>query len=138
MTITDVLEKIIVPILAAFIGAFLAFRYQNNSEKRKNKLQVLSVLMAYRHTGALDDDFVKALNLIDIVYHDNKKVKELLHRYLDVTRGNLFTIGERVNVFLELLLAMCQDVGYKDLNRNDINDFYSPLRPNTTESPATQ
>ncbi len=82
--------------------------------------------MAHRHTGASEDEFVKALNLIDIIFHNNKKVKELLHKYLDVTRGDLFTVGERVNVFFELLLEMGKDIGYKNLTRSDVNDFYSP------------
>lgn len=140
MTATEILEKIITPLLAACMGAFLAFRYQNTNEKRKNKMYVLGALMAHRHNGASEDEFVKALNLIDIVFHDNKKVKELLHKYLDVTRGNLFTPGERINVFFELLVAMGQDIGYKDLKRTDVNDFYSPLPmqeppPNTTPAP---
>lgn len=134
MSVMDFLEKIIIPIIAAFIGAFIAFRYQNNAEAKKNKLYILSTLMANRHMGAWDDDFVKALNLIDIIYHDNKNVKEHLHKYFEVTRGSIFTPGERINVFFDLLLAMCEDVGYKDLKRSDINDFYSPERPTLKES----
>lgn len=82
MTLTDVLsKKIIAPLLTACIGAILAFRYQHRIELKREKRYILQTLMMYRNVGANELDWIKALNAVDIVYHDNKKVRELLHTF---------------------------------------------------------
>lgn len=52
MTFTDVLIKIIVPLLTACIAAILAFRYQRTMELKRDKRLVIQTLMIYRNVGA--------------------------------------------------------------------------------------
>jgi hypothetical protein len=120
------LEKILVPFLAALIGALIAFIYQKKLQKHQDKKYILATLMGYRHEGPNEPDFVKSLNMIDIVYHDNKKVKELLHKYLTYTGSAVYSGGQIIEVFFDLLLAMGRDIGYRDLKHNEIKDFYCP------------
>ncbi len=128
MTRIDIVEKIIIPLVAAFVGAILAFIYQNRFQKRQDKKWVLATLMAYRHLGVTSEDFVKALNMIDIIFHDNKQVKEKLRKYFNYTSYDVYSGGQRVEAFFELISAMSKEIGY-NLSMSEIKDFYVPLPP---------
>lgn len=91
MSYADFFEKIIIPIIAAVIGALCTFWYQKRISKKADQKLILATLMAYRHMGPYEPDFVKALNMIDIVFHDSKSVRDLLHRYLTVTGTNIYS-----------------------------------------------
>jgi len=126
MTFTDVLLKIIVPLLAACIGAILAFRYQHTLELKRDKRHIIQALMMYRNVGANELDFIKALNAVDIVFHNNKKVRELLHTYFDQTVEPYFQNYQWRDTFFEMLYEMAQSSGYSNLTKDDIRNYYSP------------
>lgn len=126
MTFTDILEKIAIPLIAAAIGAILAFRYQHTLELKRDKRHIIQALMMYRNVGANELDFIKALNAVDIVYHDNKKVRELLHTYFDQTVEPYFSNYQWRDTFFEMLYEMAQSSGYKNLTKDDIRNYYSP------------
>ena len=120
----------IIPILATIIGAFFGFIYQNKSEKNRDKKSLLAVLMASRGLLSREDDFVKTLNMIDIYFYDNKKVRVLCHDYFKHLYSPLFETGHHTRILLSLILAMAKDIGYTNLESNDITDFYFPARYN--------
>jgi hypothetical protein len=125
----NVFQSIIIPLLSAALGALLTFWYQKRNQKIQNKLYILANLMAYRHAGPREEEFVKCLNMVDIVFHNNKKVKELTHKYFEYTSSNIYSGGQRITTFLELLIEMGRDIGYKDLKHSDVKDFYTPSNP---------
>lgn len=122
----DILTKIFIPLIAACIGAALAFGYQHTLEKRRDKRHILQVLMMYRNVGANELDWIKALNVIDLVFHKDKKVKELYHKFNNYTKPGMFETMQYVDVFYQLLEAMAQCSGYKSLQGTDIRDYYAP------------
>ena len=126
MTTIDFLEKIGIPLVAAFIGAAVAFLYLHKLEIRREKRHILQTLMAYRNVGAHELDWIKSLNIIDIVYHDNKKVRALLHKFFAYTEEPFFSQGQHLDVLYELIYAMAQCSGYKNLELSDIRDYYAP------------
>lgn len=134
MTTIEILEKIIIPLIAAFvgavIGAIMAFRYQRKMEIQRDKRGLMQMLMAYRSVGAVEIDWIKALNMIDIVFHDNKEVKELLRSYMYHTDQKRFNNGEHERVLVQLLYKMGQSSGYTDLKESDIRDAYNPIAIN--------
>jgi hypothetical protein len=127
MTFTEVLEKLLAPLLAAFLGAVLAFRYQRTTELKKDKRHILQAMMAYRNVTSNELDWIKSLNMIDIVYYDCPKVKELLHKYFAYTKSPLFENGQHIDVIYELLFEMCKSCGYKKLSLADVRDYYAPI-----------
>lgn len=94
--------------------------------------------MAYRGLLSREDDFVKALNMIDIYYYDNKNVRLLCHDYFKHLYSPLFETGHHNRILLSLILAMAKDVGYTKLNANDITDFYLPIRYNLANEEASE
>lgn len=125
--------SILIPIAAAIIGAFFGFLWQSSNEKKKEKRQVLSIIMMYRGLTAREDDFVKAINVIDIYFYDNKEVIKLLRNYLHHLTKPLFSTGEHSRILLDLILAMAKDIGYTDLKTTDIMDYYFPEKYGLSE-----
>jgi hypothetical protein len=126
MTFTDVLEKVAIPLIAAAIGAVLAFRYQHTLELKRDKRQIIQALMMYRNVGANELDFIKALNAVDIIFHDNKKVRTLLHTYFDQVTEPYFHNYQWRDTFFEMLYEMAQSSGYSNLTKDDIRNYYYP------------
>jgi len=135
----DQIAAIVVPAIAAIgggiVGALLASKAQKKLIRRNDKKFILAQLMGFRHLGSLADEFVTALNMIVVVWHDNTPIKQSLHRYLTATgSGQMFTAGQRLDALFALLNLMAEDLGYSLLH-DDFNDFFSPERP--TQQPPS-
>ncbi len=83
MNIEDILNLIaivIIPIVAVLIGQWL----QDRAEKRKDKMYIFKTLMTARIYGWTPES-VNCLNVIDIVFADDKDVrsawKDLFDKY---------------------------------------------------------
>lgn len=113
-------------MIGAFIGASFAFVYQRQMEIRKEKRAILQVLMMYRNVGAHELDWIKALNAVDLVFHDNPSVIEKYHKYLALIEPNVYKSGAHVQCFVELLYSMGQCTGYRNLTEDNIRKTYSP------------
>ncbi len=68
--ILNLIALIVIPILAVLIGHWC----QISSEKRKDKMQIFKTLMTARIYGWTVDS-VHALNIIDIVFANDRKVR---------------------------------------------------------------
>ncbi len=126
MVISDILDKLIIPVGAAFLGAFLAFRYQNRVELKRDKRLILQNLMIYRNAGASELDWIKALNAIDIVFNDDLEVKRLYHLFLDQTIEPAYQNGDWMETYYQMVLEMAKCSGYRNLTIDEARNFYSP------------
>ena len=70
LTIINILAIIVIPIAAVFVGQ----RFQDRSQKRRDKLEIFRALMMNRGI-AWTVETVRALNIIDIVFSDNNTVR---------------------------------------------------------------
>ena len=129
MTINDFLTLaalIIIPIVAVVIAQWL----QNRAEKRKDKMQIFKTLMTSRIYGWTPDS-VNALNIIDIVFSDDKKVraawKDLNDKYR-VTNPDQQHLKKIENAQYKLLEAMANSLGYKEkITWETIQNPYMPV-----------
>jgi hypothetical protein len=122
----DIIENIFIPLVSAILGVVLALWYQYKTDKKKDKKQILAVLLAHRGVYAREPDFVKAVNLIDIYFYDNKEVRRLGHSYISKLAPPDFESGEHLKILLDLILEMAKDIGYADLKQSDIINYYYP------------
>jgi hypothetical protein len=122
----DTLEKILIPLVATFSGAYLAFRYQRSIELKRDKRAVVQNLMMYRNVAADEILFINSLNVVDIVFHNNERVRQLYHQFLEMTKIENFSSGKHVEVFYEMLYEMTQRCGYTQITKDDVMKFYSP------------
>lgn len=126
MTFYELLEKFGIPLIAAFLGALLAFAYQRKLESNRDKRILLQTLMIYRNVGSNDLEFIKALGAVDLVFVNDKKVIIEYHRFLSLTKPPLFANQQYVEVFYTMLYEMGQCSDYNNLSLDSIREFYSP------------
>lgn len=110
--ILNLIAIIVIPIVAVLIGQWL----QTRSEKRKDKMQIFKALMTARIYGWTVES-VHALNVIDIVFADDRKVinawKNLHEKYIvkDPTDAQLEQIKKAQDKLLE---EISNSLGYKN------------------------
>ena len=112
------------PLIAVLVSLWL----QARKEKRDRKNHIFTTLMAHRKTNPPAQEWVSALNLIDVAFDDNKKVLSLWHEYYALlgSAQNQNEYRDREHKYIELLSVMAKDLGYKQLQQTDIDKFYSP------------
>lgn len=115
MELKDILNLIaifIIPVVAVIVGQHL----QNRAEIRKDKMRIFKSLMTSRIYGWTQES-VHCLNIIDIVFADDKKVrdawKDLYDKYC-VENPDETQIKKIQNAQCKLLETMANSLGYKD------------------------
>ena len=102
----------------------------NRSEKRKDKIQIFKTLTTSRIYGRTPDS-VNALNIIDIVYSDDKKVRAAwkdLNDKFRVTNPDQQHLKKIENAQYKLLETMANSLGYKDkITWETIQNPYVPV-----------
>lgn len=110
--ILNLIAIIVIPILAVLIAQWL----QTRSEKRKDKMLIFKTLMTARIYGWTVDS-VHALNVIDIVFANDKKVraawKDLNDKY-HVSNPDETQLKKIEQAQYKLLEAISNSLGYKD------------------------
>ena len=110
--ILNLIAIIIIPIIAVIIGQWL----QTRSEKRKDKMHIFKTLMTSRVYGWTQES-VYCLNIIDIVFADDKEVrnawKDLYDKYC-VQNPDESQLKKIETAQYKLLESMAVSLGYKD------------------------
>lgn len=110
--IVNLIAIVVIPIAAVLIGQHL----QNRAEIRKDKMQIFKTLMTSRIYGWTQES-VHCLNIIDIVFSDDKKVrnawKDLYDKYC-VQNPDETQLKKIQNAQYKLLETIAESLGYKD------------------------
>lgn len=111
--ILNLIAIIVIPIVAVLVGQHL----QNRAEIRKDKMYIFKVLMTSRIYGWTQES-VHCLNIIDIVFSDDQKVrnawKDLYDKYC-VQNPDETQLKKIQNAQYKLLDTMASSLGYKDI-----------------------
>ena len=122
----NLVAVIIIPILAVIIAQYL----QNRSEKRKDKMQIFKVLMTSR-IYSWTPESVHCLNLIDVVFSDDKEVrkawKDLYDKYC-VENPTETELKKIKDAQYKLLETIAHSLGYK--NKITWETIQNPYIPN--------
>jgi hypothetical protein len=110
--ILNLIAIVVIPIVAVLIGQHL----QNRAEIRKDTMHIFKVLMTSRIYGWTQES-VHCLNIIDIVFSDDEKVrnawKDLYDKYC-VQSPDETQLKKIQNAQYKLLETMAKSLGYKD------------------------
>jgi hypothetical protein len=114
------------PLIAVLVSVWV----QNRKERRQHKLGILAALVGSRH-DELTADNVRALNMIDLVFHDEPRVRALWRDYFDMlcTEGLNNPTGwvQRNKKRNELITELAARIGYrKTITHLDIDRVYCP------------
>lgn len=124
MEIINLIALIVVPIAAVYIGQKL----QDREQKRKDKIQIFKILMTSRIFGWTNDS-VQAMNLIDVVFADDKDVCDQWKVCFDKMRIENPTETDLLKMKTEkekLLEKMAKSLGYKNITWESIQNPYIP------------
>lgn len=112
--------------LIPFTIWWLGIKFQDRKAKRDAKINLFFTLMANRAIYPVNKEWVDSLNLIDIVYQANKKVRVAWAAYYDALHPRSQHFDNLDAFKLDLLSEMANDLGYKDLKQTEIGKVYSP------------
>ena len=116
LTIISIIVNCIAIIVAPIISVYIAQGLQNRDKKRQDKMDVFKTLMTDRIYNWTPQS-VQALNTIDIVFSDDKAVKEQWKNYYDKLCVDNPTDADLKKIKIEqdkLLEVIANSLGYKD------------------------
>ena len=124
MSILNLAALIFIPMFAVRVGRNL----QNQADTRKDKMDIFKTLMANRQGWSMES--VRAMNIIDIVFADDKDVRECWKKYytlLCIQQPNEMQSQQIYTAQVRLLEAMAVSLGYKDkITWENIQSPYTP------------
>lgn len=123
LAIAQIVAVSVVPIIVWFMG----IRYQDYKSKRQAQLDLFLTLMANRQKNPISEKWVDALNSIDVVFQNNRKVRSAWRNYLDSLNQKSAHFDNQNAYKLDLLSEMAESLGYKQLKQTEIDRFYSPV-----------
>lgn len=100
------------PAIAVFIGRWL----ENKAEQRKDKMEIFKILMTTRIYGWTYES-VKALNIIDIVFANDKDVRQTwknLYTKYCISKPSDVELKEIEKLRYKLIENIAISLGYKD------------------------
>ena len=121
VAILNLIAVLLIPVVAVIVGQYL----QEKAQKRKDKMQIFQCLMTRRITGWAALEAVNAINSIDIIFTDNKEIRNQLGVWKSKCRKDIPS-EEQYREQCKLLELMANDLGYKDKITWDIiqNPYY--------------
>ena len=133
MTSTDFLMILAIltgPILAVLISIWVGNKIAEKKAKRDQQFLILATLVAMQWKP-VSEEHVKALNAVDLFFHDVKPVREKWKEYFESLGRRDLSDQEALETWknkrIELVHAMASHLGYKDtLEQLDFDRVYSP------------
>ena len=110
LNIINIITVIIAPVVAVWVGQKL----QDRHERRKDKIELFKTLMISRNGWTIES--VRALNVLDVVFSDDEKVRNAWEKYYDklcVENPTDTELKKIQDTQYELLEAMAESLGYK-------------------------
>ncbi len=127
METVNIIAVLLSPVIAVLVSIYI----QNRIEKRRSKTYIFNTLIMYRNR-APNEELVRALNMIDVVFLEDKSIRSLWKDYYSMlsNEGLNNQVGweQRERKNLEMLTEMAKNLGYsKKLTSIDIGRVYFPI-----------
>ena len=122
---------IIFPILlvlgigSGFRSVYMVTKSFYASDKKKEKIAIIKSLLSTGHY-LYSDEIIRSYNLIDIVFKDDKDVRAKWKLYYEALCNESLQYQVRLDKKLDLILAMCKSVNYKNITAQDLQRVYVP------------
>lgn len=126
-TIMTTIAILLSPVIAVLVSIWV----QDRKDKRGQKKFIFASLMSTRHHN-ISDEIVRSLNMIDVVFHDKKKVRKLWREYYEMLHNKGYdnpTGWEQWKTKkYELIQEMAKASGYRKMIKTiDVERVYSPV-----------
>jgi len=119
----NIIAILLSPIIAVLVTSYL----QSYKEKRNQKLFIFNTLISTRHSP-INNEIVRALNMNDVVFCNDKNVRRLWREYYDILNTPGFNNTTAKTKNLELITEMAKVIGYgKEISAIDVDRVYYPV-----------
>lgn len=122
LSICQIAAVALIPLIIWIAGN----AYQKREAKIRAKRELFFTLMRNRKSFNMTKEKVDAFNLIDVVFQDEKKVRQAWKDYLDSLNALSPNHNNNNSYLLDLLSEMAISLGYKELKQTEIDRFYEP------------
>lgn len=118
--------NIVAIILSPVIAVCITLWYQNTSEKKKVKRDIFMLIMKNRNSLYLSQEYIQALNSIDIIFYDDSQIREAWAEYYANLNSKNPDFSVRARLYTDLLSQIATHCGYENLKQNQIDKYYTP------------
>lgn len=116
-------------LISGLVATVVTLWWQAKAKKKENKEKIFSTLMSKRYNIA-DKESVEALNMIDVVFYSDSKVRDAWRKFKEATDLPAEKL-DRTKIIedkhLKLLEIMAENIGYKEIKWDNIKDYYYPV-----------
>lgn len=123
----NMIGTIITAIFSGIAATFVTIWWQSRSQRKAERLRIFSTLMSKRY-DLPSEESVDALNMIDVAFYKDSQVRNAWKEFNDATNlPNSSEKEQRIrDKHLRLLEVMALAVGYRDINWENIKQYYFP------------
>ncbi|MGZ3911785.1 MAG: DUF6680 family protein [Flavisolibacter sp.] len=122
----ELISALIGAIIGSVITAVLTYYYQQQFDKKKEKIEILKALMANRHLLANSQDWVKAFNIIPVVFKNDSDICNQQYHFCSYTKTPDWHQEKAREILYSLILLIAHNIGYTSFEESELHNFYGP------------
>ena len=115
-------------VLSGIFATVVTLWWQNRLRIRQEKVHIFTTLMSKRYDITVED-CVDALNMIDVVFYKDTKVRTAWREFKAAT--DMAESDAKPQIItdkrLKMLEVMAESIGYKNIRWDDIKQYYYPV-----------
>lgn len=122
---SSIIATVLSVIFSGLVATMVTIFYQKHSGELTAKRKVFETAVSYRFF-VTEEENVKSLNSIDVVFHKDLKVRQAWKAYMDEADSPSLNPQQLNDKYIKLLEEMALACGYKDIRWDDLKRYYYP------------
>lgn len=118
---TTIILPLIVSLLSGTVGVLATLWWERRMSLRHEKQQVFKTLMANR-CHIVSEENVRALNLIDVVFYSDSKVRNCFAAFVEASGKVPFLASNLITKYLKLVESIAAVLNYNEIDWERINE----------------
>lgn len=121
----DIIVTVLSVVFSGVVATVITILYQKFSGEQTAKRRVFETAVSYRFFIS-EEENVKSLNSIDVIFHKNQQVRQAWKSYMDEADKPSSNPQQLNDRYIKLLGEMALACGYKDIRWDDLKRYYYP------------
>ena len=121
----DIIVTVLSVVFSGVVATVITILYQRFSCEQTAKRKVFETAVSYRFFVP-EEENVKSLNSIDVIFHKDQKVRQAWKSYMDEANKSSSNPQQLNDRYIKLLEEMALACGYKDIRWDDLKRYYYP------------
>ena len=121
----DIIVTVLSVVFSGVVATVITILYQKFSGEQTAKRRVFETAVSYRFFIS-EEENVKSLNSIDVIFHKNQRVRQAWKSYMDEADKPSSNPQQLNDRYIKLLEEMALACGYKDIRWDDLKRYYYP------------